>query len=145
MIKVLLPDMPRAEFLMPYLRRIDEARWYTNFGALNSELEARLAALYDNSVVTVSSCTLGLELVLSSVRWPHGSRVLTPSFSFPATASAILRSGLTPLYCDVDPETWALTPAIARDAARTNSFVAILPVCTYGAAQDVAEWEKVEN
>ena len=41
-IPVLVPDLPEAEALMPWLARIDAARWYTNFGPLVREFETRL-------------------------------------------------------------------------------------------------------
>ena len=145
MIKVLVPDMPKVADLLPYLRRIDESKWFTNFGALNADLETRLSQMYGSHVTTVSSCASGLELALASFRWPAGSRVLTPSLSFPATANAIFRCGLAPLYCDVDPDTWALTPAIAREAARHAAFVGIVPVCAYGAPQSTVEWEQIQK
>ena len=44
-IRVLVPDLPTAEDLLPSLRRIDERRWYTNAGPLVGEFEAGLASL----------------------------------------------------------------------------------------------------
>ena len=72
-IPLLVPELPSAEALLPYLKRIDASRWYTNFGPLNAELEARLSATFgarDIGLVTVSSCTLGLELGLLALGLP---------------------------------------------------------------------------
>src|SRR3990167_3614049 len=47
-IPLLVPDLPRAEKLLPYLHRIDRSRWYTNFGPLVGELEDKLSRLAGN-------------------------------------------------------------------------------------------------
>ena len=41
-IPLMVPDLPAAEELLPYLQRIDGAHWYTNFGPLVRELEAEI-------------------------------------------------------------------------------------------------------
>lgn len=108
-MKVLIPDLPSADELLPYLRRIDAAKWYTNDGPLVRELEEK------TSGVAVSSGTLGLELAAKAVfplHSPYGgfltNRIRIPAFTFPATATALLRAGFTPILCDVDRDSWAL-------------------------------------
>lgn len=113
-MKVLIPDLPTTDELIPFLRRIDANRIYSNGGPLVTELESRLDG------VCVSSATLGLELAVSCLFRP-GMRVRIPAFSFVATATAVLRTGRSPVLCDVDSETWA---GIECD----------LPVCPFGAA-----------
>jgi dTDP-4-amino-4,6-dideoxygalactose transaminase len=69
-IPLLVPDLPAAEDLLPYLRRIDASRWYTNFGPLVRELEAGIAARAcavgrpAQHAVSVSNASLGLEVAL---------------------------------------------------------------------------------
>jgi dTDP-4-amino-4,6-dideoxygalactose transaminase len=115
MIPVLIPDMPSADELLPYLRRIDEAKWYSNGGPLVRELEQKLGG------VTVSSATLGLELAAKVIF--KKKRVRIPAFTFHATATALLRAGFEPVLCDVD-ENWTL-----KDIGEQS-----LPVCPFGAA-----------
>lgn len=98
-IKVLVPDVPSADEILPYLRRIDTNKWYSNSGPLVQELEKRLGG------VTVSSATLGLELAAKCVF--KRKRVRIPAFTFVATATALLRAGFEPVLCDVD-ESWSL-------------------------------------
>jgi len=121
---LLVPTMPTAAQLHPYLQKIDDNRWYTNFGPLNSELEARLGhALQVKeqglAITSMAECTAGLELALQAHGLPAGARVLTPSLTFVATGTAIVRSGHTPVFADVDPASWILTPAVAEAALAT--------------------------
>ncbi len=145
-IPLLVPDLPPHASLRPYLERIDAARWYTNFGPLSRELEARLAAAFvaDGTVhaVSVANGTLGLEIALLALGLPRGARVLVPALTFVASAAAVLRAGHQPVLCDVDPGCWILTPAIARTALAASGAQAVMPVATYGVAQDVDAWDR---
>lgn len=69
MIPVCRPRLPDADAILPYLRRIDDAAWYSNFGPLVRELEARLGAHFgtgDGTVATVANGTMGLGLALAA-------------------------------------------------------------------------------
>lgn len=145
-IPLLVPHMPSADDVLPYLRQIDSNRHYTNFGPLNLEFEQRLSRLFDleegkQFITTVSNCTLGLELALLAHRLPKGARVLVPSITFAATATSIARVGLTPVFSDVDEDCWQLTPDIARDAHSKGLCDAVMPVATYGLGQDATAWD----
>ena len=142
-IRLLIPDMPDADALRPWLQRIDAARWYTNFGPLVVALEAQLAARFAPArhVVTVNSATMGLELALIALDLPPGAKVLLPGLTFAASAAAVLRAGGVPVFADVDPDSWLLTPAIAERAAGDMRLGAVMPVSTYGAPQASAEWD----
>lgn len=145
-IPLLVPQLPTVDALLPYLRRIDESRWYSNFGPLVRELEARLAKSFepDNSqplyVATVSNATVGLELALLACQLPPGSRVLIPALTFVASATAIERAGHTPVVSDVDPENWLLTPDIAQEVCKSTSIDAVMPVATFGVPVDTTAW-----
>jgi len=140
-IALLEPSLPTAAELLPWLEQIDSARRYTNFGPLCRRLETELAASLatDCEVVAVSSGTLGIELALAAWRLPQGARVLLPALSFVATATALMRAGLVPVFADVDPDNWCLTPEIARAAA--EQIDAVLPVAVFGRALNPALWD----
>lgn len=114
MLPVLRPDLPTAAELRPYLEQIDASGQYTNDGPLVRELERRLGG------VCVANATLGLELAARYVFREGVVRV--PAFTFPATLTAVLRAGLTPVLCDIDPSTWE----VAEVDDRT------LNVCPFG-------------
>ena len=125
-IALLVPDLPDADALLPWLRRIDAARRYTNGGPLAVEIETLLADQWPAparsakhepaalNVVGLNNGTSALELAIMALALPRGASVLMPSFTFPATASAALRGGLQPVFADVSHDTWQLTPANAR-------------------------------
>lgn len=144
MFPLLIPDLPGADALRPWLTRIDAARQYSNFGPLVREFEAviggwltRISGGSPVGAVTLSSGTAALELGLQAMDLRPGSRVALPSLTFPATAHAVRRCGHRPVLCDVDPERWLLTPEIAR----STDCDAVLPVATFGMTQPVAAWD----
>ena len=143
-LALLRPQLPSAEELRPYLERIDASAWFTNFGPLSQQLESDLAKTFGAEppvhVATTSSGTLAIELALSALRLPAGSRVLLPSLTFPATATAICRAGLVPVFGDVDPQTWALEVATAEGCV--DQIDAVLPVAIFGRQCDAHAWDQ---
>jgi len=139
------PRLPVAESLLPYLQRIDEARWYSNFGPLLSEFEQRLAGRFQpgTQVVTVTNATQALTLALSAMGLPAGGYVAMPSWTFVATAHAVVQAGLRPWLLDVDPQTGMLRPdaVMALTPAQRAEIVAVIPVCAHGAMCDLAAWK----
>lgn len=146
-IPLLVPSLPVAEEILPWLRRIDQARWYTNFGPLVREFEERLLSLFQLQpgslgLTTVKDCTTGLELALQALDLPKGARVLVPALTFVATGTAVLRAGLDPVISDIDADSWLLTPEIASAALNITRIDAVMPVATFGCPQPVEQWDE---
>ncbi len=115
-VPVARPRLPLAGQLLPYLRRIDQSRWYSNSGPLVEEFEGRLAQHAGGGTVgTVGNATIGLTLALLAYDLPPGSLCMVPSWTFAATGHAIQMAGLTPWLVDVDPASWALEGSMARE------------------------------
>lgn len=151
-IPFLVPDLPSSEDILPYLQRIDAARWYSNFGPLQQEFEQALTREFfpglnpaREQLVACSSGTAALELALMALKLPAGARVLVPSFTFAASATAIVRTGLVPVFADVDLQSWLLTPEIAEAAITATPCDAILPVAGLGFPQDADAWAAFSN
>ncbi|MCW8084707.1 DegT/DnrJ/EryC1/StrS family aminotransferase [Roseococcus sp. MDT2-1-1] len=152
-IPVARPLLPHVDALLPYLRRIDAARVYANWGPLNAELEVRLAVHCSGHVVSVSSATDGLVCALRAVLEdrPLEARrglCLMPSWSFVASAHAAIVAGLQPAFLDVGEERWALEPGQVRDAIRAArasqeeiSVAAVLVVAPFGLPVDPGPWD----
>lgn len=146
-IRVLQPRLPESSLIASYMRRIDDARIYSNFGPLLVEFETRLGALFGlpkPSVSVVSSGTVALTLALKVQAPPPGSLCLMPSWTFAATAHAALANGLVPYFIDVRPETWAIDPALAADAIRRapGAVGAVVPVVPFGCPFDYVAWDR---
>ncbi|MBO9560442.1 MAG: DegT/DnrJ/EryC1/StrS family aminotransferase [Caulobacter sp.] len=145
-VPVARPRLPSAEAIFPYLQRIDTARWYSNFGPLLTDFEARLAGRFPAGaeVVTIANATQALILTLSAWDLPAGGYVAIPAWTFVATAHAVIQAGLRPWFVDVDPDTWMMTPeAIAElPSAVREELVAVIPVCAFGALGDLAAWRR---
>jgi dTDP-4-amino-4,6-dideoxygalactose transaminase len=143
-VPVARPQLPPAESLLPYLRRMDAARWYANFGPLLKEFEARLSERFapKAEVVTCANATQALTLTLQALRLPRGSLCALPAFTFVASAHAVIAAGLTPFFLDVDPLSWALTPDIVRAAmARAPGRIsAVMAVAPFGEMPDLLDW-----
>lgn len=148
MIPVCRPRLPDADALLPYLRRIDDAAWYSNFGPLVRALEARLAERFgtgEGTVATVSNGTAGLTLALAA-QLPNGGEgglCMMPSWTFAATPAAAMAAGLTPWFVDIDAESWMLTPALAEKmlAEAPGRVAAVVPVAPFGAPVDATDWD----
>lgn len=147
-IPLMRPKLPEAAQLVPYLREIDANRWYTNFGPLEQRLTGRFASRFGvaaGEAVCLGNATTALSISLAALARANGRYCLMPSFTFVASAQAVLAAGLTPYFLDIDPVTWRLDPAVVRDAiARLGSDIAaVMVVAPFGAPLDVASWDRL--
>ena len=81
--------------------------------------------------VAVNSGTSALHIGLLASGIGEGDEVIVPSFTFAATANSVAITGATPVFADIDPLTFTLSPA-AVEAAITPRTRAIMPVHLYG-------------
>ena len=146
-VPLLRPQLPDVRALTPWLERIDSNRYYTNFGVLHDEFLAQLLTLQRSSDngsvhgVLTSSATAGLELAVSNLDLPVGSRVAVPAFTFPATATAVQRCGHVPVPVDIDPDSWLLMPShLPAELVKLHGIRAVLPVAAFGVPQDELAW-----
>jgi perosamine synthetase len=90
--------------------------------------EREFAALVDAPFAcAVSNCTTALHLALTAINLAPGDEVITASHSFIATANCIKYCGATPVFVDIDPETYNIDPARVAEAItpRTRAILAI--------------------
>lgn len=114
-------------------------------GKRTEEFE-RLVADYVGSrhAVAVSSATTGIHLALVAAGVKAGDEVICPSYSFIATANAIIYANATPVFVDIDPQTYNINPSLI-EAAITPRTTAILPVSQVGLAADLDEINKIAH
>jgi dTDP-4-amino-4,6-dideoxygalactose transaminase len=125
----------RDEVLAAITRVCDSPRFIMGpeVDALERELAALIGAPH---AIAVSSGTDALLVALTALGVGPGAEVITPTYSFFATAGCVTRLGATPVFVDVDPVTFNADPAaIAR--AITPRTRAILPVHLYGLCADM--------
>jgi len=116
------------------IRGVLETGHLTN-GPYVRELEERAAAyLGVRHAIAVSSCTSGLLLMLRAADLTGD--VVVPSFTFAATAHAVVWNGLRPHFADIDPRTLTLSAEAARRAIGSRT-AAILATHVYGTPCDV--------
>jgi len=97
--------------------------------AFESEFGAQVAGGWQ--CVAVNSGTAGSHLGLLAAGVGRGDEVIVPSFTFAATANSVALTGATPIFVDIEPETFCLDPA-AVEAAITPRTKGIMPVHLYG-------------
>jgi dTDP-4-amino-4,6-dideoxygalactose transaminase len=105
--------------------------------AFEEEFAAWLGARH---AVGVANGTEALTIALRALGVGPGDEVIVPSFTFYASAEAIPPTGATPVFCDVDPETYVITPE-AVQAVMTPRTKAVVAVHLFG---NVAPVEAIE-
>lgn len=145
-VRVLRPLLPRAEKLLPYLKRIDASRIYSNFGPLVLEFEARLSRHFqqpDGSVVSANTGTAGLVgsiLATAGRARPERPLALMPALTFVATAVAAQECGYQPCLVDVDAATWLLDADKMVTHPRLDQIGVVIPVAAFGRPVEQAPW-----
>lgn len=140
-IPVLRPRLPDASALLPFLRRIDDAGVYSNFGPLYQEFAERLSDYFGvdiDQVALFANGTLALQAAIESVG-DAGDVWACPSWTFVATGQAITSARRRIHFADVDSDTWALTPE-PRPFARGQVVVA-----PFGDRPRLADWSSITN
>jgi dTDP-4-amino-4,6-dideoxygalactose transaminase len=86
-----------------------------------------------------------LVQILKSLKLPSGSICALPSWTFVASAAAVLDAGLMPYFVDVDRETWALSPDNLRQLIKTSDIRVVMVVAPFGAPIDCRSWEEFQS
>lgn len=143
MITVTRADLPPIKKYTEYLERIWISRWLTNNGEfvqlLEKKLEEYTAA---ENLLVVSNGTVALELALRVLKLK--GEVITTAFTFAATTNVILWSGLTPVFADIDPDTFNIDPNDIEKKI-TGKTSAILAVHVYGNPCYVHELQRIAD
>lgn len=129
-ITVTSPLLPPLEELTPYLEDIWSRKWLTNNGHYHQQLEKELCEYLGVPFISLfSNGTLALITALQALELE--GEVITTPYSFVATAHAIKWNNLTPVFVDIDPQTFNIDPKKVEEAI-TDKTCAILPVHVYG-------------
>jgi dTDP-4-amino-4,6-dideoxygalactose transaminase len=131
------PDFDRYRHEM---YQLFERGWYTNQGPLAEKLETRLAQFFEvDHAVVVTNATIGLMMVLKALGSVES--VLVPSFTFVATAQAVVWCGLRPVLSDVELSSHQLSrESVMRSVG--SEFDAIVAVNLWGGTCDPSSIEE---
>lgn len=139
-LPLIRPRLPRLSEISGDLTKILNSGIVTK-GDYLARFERQVARLLRvEHAVGVSSATSGLMLVLQALGLE--GEVVLPSFTFMASASAVVWNGLTPVFADCSPQTWNLT-AESAEAAITPRTTAIMAVHVFGSPADRATLESL--
>jgi dTDP-4-amino-4,6-dideoxygalactose transaminase len=149
-IPFLYPSLPSVAEYSGYLATMDDSHWYSNFGPLNQEFEARLLSEFfdsEGALTTVVNCTLGLMLALSAIKRPQGKYVVMPSFTFAATPLSAVWAGLTPYFVDVNESDWVANQRAIKDAVEElgDELAAVIVYNTFGTAIDLEPFAELHR
>jgi dTDP-4-amino-4,6-dideoxygalactose transaminase len=134
------PLAPLRERLHAKLIELADAGRYI-LGPEVAAFEAEFAEyLGAGHAIGVANGTDALTIALKAMGVGPGDEVVVPSFTFYASAEAIPPTGARPVFCDVDPETFCVTPETVR-AALTPRTKAVVVVHLFGNVAPVAEIE----
>lgn len=135
-VYVTKPTMPDLGRYTQELESIWQTGWLTNQGCFHLELERRLEQhLAVENLSLFCNGTIALLVALQSLRI-NGGEVITTPFTFAATPHVLHWNGVTPVFADIDPQTFNLDPSRIEQHIGSNTR-AILAVHVYGTPCDV--------
>jgi perosamine synthetase len=109
-----------------------ERVWISSQGDYIDKFQDAFAAYHEEgAVLCTSSGTTALHLALVALGIGAGDEVIVPDISFGASANVVVHAGATPVFVDIDPQTWTLD-AQALKSVMTPRTKAIMPVHLYG-------------
>ncbi|HIF58128.1 MAG: DegT/DnrJ/EryC1/StrS family aminotransferase [Gammaproteobacteria bacterium] len=133
-IPIALPFTGEEEWLA--VKEPIESGWLTQ-GPKVAEFEKQFAVKHQvNNALAVTSCTTGMHLALAALEIGAGDEVIVPAFTWIATANVVLYCGATPIFVDVNPETFNIDPAQIAEKVTTNTK-ALIAVHLFGLCADM--------
>ena len=140
-IQVTRSSMPDLEEYMEEIRGLWDTHWLTNMGAKHKILESQLLDyLKVNNITLFTNGHSALECAIAVLHLK--GEVITTPFTFASTTHAIVRNGLKPVFCDINPFDYTIDVEKIEDLI-TEKTTAILPVHVYGNICDVERIEKI--
>ncbi len=155
-IPLVRPTPPQLSLAVDELRSLEQSGIFSNFGPVNTRFEQEMLERFfagQGACTTVCNATIGLMLAIKEAvgetapRAESGQFALMPSFTFAAAAHAAIWCGLTPLFCDIDPQTWAADPAAesAMLSLYAGKIAVVMPYATFGYPIDLDRYQRIQT
>ena len=142
-ILVTRSSMPDLSEYMDEIRPMWETHWLTNMGPKHKDLQSQLCEyLKVDNVDLFTNGHMALELTLQAMNLQ--GEVITTPFTFASTTHAIVRNGLEPVFCDIDPINYTMDTD-KLESLITDRTCAIMPVHVYGNICNVEEIERIAH
>lgn len=142
-ILVTRSSMPEMEEYMDEIKDMWDSHWLTNMGPKHKRFQKELCEYMGvENIDLFTNGHMAIELTLQAMNLQ--GEVITTPFTFASTTHAIVRNGLEPVFCDIDPVTFTMDPEKAEKLI-TDRTCAILPVHVYGNICNVEEIERIAH
>ena len=140
-ILVTRSSMPELEEYINEIKEMWDTHWLTNMGPKHRQLQEELRNFMGvENVELFTNGHMAIELTLQAMGLQ--GEVITTPFTFASTTHAIVRNGLEPVFCDVDPVTFTMDTG-NLESLITERTCAILPVHVYGNICNIEEIDRL--
>lgn len=140
-VQVTSPSMPPFEEFVEEIRSLWDSRWLTHNGPKHKLLTQRVAEYLNvPNICLYTNGHMALEMALEALNLK--GEVITTPYTFASTTHAIVRRGLKPRFCDINPETFNID-ADKIETLITKNTCAILPVHVYGIPCDTKSIDEI--
>ena len=140
-ILVTRSSMPTLDEYIEEIKPIWDSHWMTNMGLYHDKLKDELIKYLEvENISLFVNGHMALELTLQAMNL--SGEVITTPFTFASTTHAIVRNGLTPVFCDINFEDYTLD-ATKIESLITDKTSAILPVHVYGNICNIKEIDRI--
>lgn len=137
------PNIGNREKFEERVGDILDRRWLTNNGLYVQEFERRIAEFVGvRHCIATCNATTAMEIAIRALGMT--GEVILPSFTFVATAHALQWQGITPVFCDVNPDTYNLDPQRVEQMI-TPRTSGIIPVHIFGRACEVEALNRIAS
>lgn len=147
-ILVTRSSMPSLEEYIDEIAELWDTHWLTNMGPKHCQLQEMLRDyLHVQNVELLTNGHMALELSLQALKLGNKveqAEVITTPFTFASTTHAIVRNGLTPIFCDINGDDFTIDSAKIETLINKNT-VAIMPVHVYGNVCDIKRISEIAN
>lgn len=142
-IMITRSSMPSFEEYMEEIRELWDTHWLTNMGPKHQKLQEKLIDyLGVEQIDLFTNGHMAIELALQAMNLQ--GEVITTPFTFASTTHAIVRNGLEPVFCDINPVDFTIDTDKIEELI-TDRTCAIMPVHVYGNVCNVEEIERIAN
>ncbi len=142
-ILVTKSSMPTLDEYIAEIKDIWDTHWLTNMGDKHRKLQAELIEyLGVDNIDLLTNGHMALELTMQAMRLT--GEVITTPFTFASTTHAIVRNGLTPVFCDINEYDYTID-VTKIESLITENTSAIVPVHVYGNVCDIEAIQKIAD